>query len=595
MAQGVDDRRVIQDLRSTIRNTVHKEHILASKDIANIRASFGIAPKDPAGIQVHKDDAVSISAWIESERLLGEANSVLYYKWQEDVEPGCHNADAGEFMLVIMNPFQKEMAKRYGSRVCIDSTHGTTSYDFELTTLMLIDEYEEGFPAAFLISNTVNTKILTKFLESVKDAVGVIQPTHFMNDDAPMMFNAWVAVMGGDPQKLLCAWHVDRAWQGHLNCIKNEEKRRQIYKSLKVCLYELRDVEFRKMLDELLEECAQDVDDDVQKFRTYFIANYVDRAMCWAYCYRVGAKINTNMHVENFHVQLKHVYMHGKKSKRLDKLVYSLKEYLNNKLFDRIRTLHKGKVPRKMRHVLRNHERGSLLAPGCIMLEATQWSCPSQSMDDKVYIVKKAPHECMGTTCIVKCSLCHVCYNEFTCECLENAIRSNLCKHIHAVGIFCQGLTGSVPNHSHQVTADVVEEITVYTGLVSSCEESLDNFQKTRELLTSCMGLMEGKSCNKSIADQINSHLESVKKLMLLNNNAGAMKSETALATSTSNEPANKKSEHQRRFFSTKRKRQTASEKRCHNPDESERRNLNKIHQNEEYLISTAVSDHVYE
>ena len=37
-----------------------------------------------------------------------------------------------------------------------------------------------------------------------------------MSDLASQFYNAWVGVMGGKPLRLLCTWHVDKAWQTEL-------------------------------------------------------------------------------------------------------------------------------------------------------------------------------------------------------------------------------------------------------------------------------------------------------------------------------------------------------------------------------------------
>ena len=34
-----------------------------------------------------------------------------------------------------------------------------------------------------------------------------------MSDDAEQYYNAWSGVFGPVPKKLLCSWHVDRAWK----------------------------------------------------------------------------------------------------------------------------------------------------------------------------------------------------------------------------------------------------------------------------------------------------------------------------------------------------------------------------------------------
>ena len=39
------------------------------------------------------------------------------------------------------------MFTKYASKlICVDATHGTTAYDFQLITVLVIDDYDEGIP-----------------------------------------------------------------------------------------------------------------------------------------------------------------------------------------------------------------------------------------------------------------------------------------------------------------------------------------------------------------------------------------------------------------------------------------------------------------
>jgi len=58
--------------------------------------------------------------------------------------------DINDFMLIILTETQKEVLKKCGSRkLCIDSTHGNNQYNFNLIPIVVIDEFGEGYPAAF--------------------------------------------------------------------------------------------------------------------------------------------------------------------------------------------------------------------------------------------------------------------------------------------------------------------------------------------------------------------------------------------------------------------------------------------------------------
>jgi len=58
-------------------------------------------------------------------------------------------------------------------------------------------------------------------------------------------------------------------------------------------------------------------DKETIEFANYFIGNYANCVLSWAYCYRIHSGINTNMHIERMHRTLQHIYLQGKKLKDL--------------------------------------------------------------------------------------------------------------------------------------------------------------------------------------------------------------------------------------------------------------------------------------
>lgn len=83
------------------------------------------------------------------------------YKGEENDEHFLHQED---FMVVVQSPIQKRMLQQFGAKVvCVDSTDGTTGYNFNLTTLMIIDEFGSGFPVAWCLSNHEDTTFMTLF------------------------------------------------------------------------------------------------------------------------------------------------------------------------------------------------------------------------------------------------------------------------------------------------------------------------------------------------------------------------------------------------------------------------------------------------
>ncbi|XP_064213502.1 uncharacterized protein LOC107398389 [Tribolium castaneum] len=100
-----------------------------------------------------------------------------------------------DFALGYMNEEMKYMLQTYGKRiVCLDGTHGTNPYNFELTTLLVLDDLNIGYPTVFLISNRKDTVVQKVFLAEIKKKIENLVPQHFMTDDTLIYYNAWTSI-----------------------------------------------------------------------------------------------------------------------------------------------------------------------------------------------------------------------------------------------------------------------------------------------------------------------------------------------------------------------------------------------------------------
>ncbi len=75
-----------------------------------------------------------------------------------------------DFILAIQTEFQKDAMVQYGRKAILMDT--TTQYDFLLISLLVIDDHEEGIPAAWAITNREDTTMLVQFLKVVRNRVG---------------------------------------------------------------------------------------------------------------------------------------------------------------------------------------------------------------------------------------------------------------------------------------------------------------------------------------------------------------------------------------------------------------------------------------
>ena len=71
-----------------------------------------------------------------------------------------------------------------------------------------------------------------------------------MSDLAEQFYTAWVASFGNRPHKLVCMWHVDRAWRETLRQLKDSELEATVYRNLRVLLEETDRHKFELLLDQ---------------------------------------------------------------------------------------------------------------------------------------------------------------------------------------------------------------------------------------------------------------------------------------------------------------------------------------------------------
>lgn len=369
LAQGVGVQHILDNIRENVSSKMERVHLITRKDITNIERTYGLQ-----GGKRHADDATSVYLWVEEMNKKG-ASPVLIYKQQGKAMANLLDND---FVLALQTPLQAKMLKKFGPDkvICIDATHGTNSYDFSLISVIVIDEFGEGYPVSWCLSNRTDLSLVVKFFKAIKERNGPIMPKWIMSDDADQFYSAWVGVFGIGPQKLLCSWHIDRAWRSHLNSICDKKLAQKIYHNICTLMDETDKLKFEINLDTTLKQMSQSPEAD--SFFQYFKSHYVNRKTQWAACYRKFAFVNTNMYAESFHRVLKNVYLKGKTNKRVDKCVQVLLKYERDKGFDRLVKLEKGKYTGRIATIVKRHQTSKKLSTSLVtQINESVWKIKS--------------------------------------------------------------------------------------------------------------------------------------------------------------------------------------------------------------------------
>ena len=494
----------------------------------------------------HKNDVTSVMAWVEEMSTL-DYNPVLAFKMQGISLP---NAPTDDFLLVVQTSFQCDMLKSFGSNaVCIDSTHGTNAYDFNLTSILVIDDYGEGLPVGWMISNREDKHMLVQFFTALKQRGGYIKPQWFMTDDAEQYYNAWKEVFEeGSTRKVLCAWHVDRAWRRALHQHINErEKQVQIYHQLRVLLTETEVSHFRVLLQGFLTYIEKHHYD----LFIYFSTHYCKRVEQWASCYRQHTAVNTNMFVEAFHRVLKMVYLHHKRNRRVDVLLVTLLRISRDKAFERFHKMETGKQTHRMCEINRRHKAAELmqLSNNCQVTTVSdiEWRVQSQSQQHIQYQIKQQNDHC---ECRVTCSSCGVCPHNFTCTCLDSLLHSTVCKHIHFLVLTEKRITYT---RSAQQTTNDKFHLHMQNKGTKTKDSEIAALKNNIHTLSSELQLLTEECTDKNVLRTLKERLQA--SISLAKVLTGETKGQASLIPKTRHAP-NSNHDKQLTFYSTRKRKQ---------------------------------------
>ncbi|KAL5239971.1 hypothetical protein ACI65C_007381 [Semiaphis heraclei] len=157
----------------------------------------------------------------------------------------------------------------------------------------------------------------------------------------------------------------------------------------------------------------------------------------------------------------------------------------------------------------------------------------------KVYIIKsssnpsqqhyiiKTDETCTHSSCL-KCKKCNICIHTFHCSCIDNVIKANICKHIHACAREFISLDGNTDNtvfhnsnmkeqktlmdmvatsnhHKGHKNQTIISQTEIILSLSSTNEYSNENLQKIEKKLAEVIAIMnEGGQTHLKTVEEVN-------------------------------------------------------------------------------------------
>jgi hypothetical protein len=234
-------------------------------------------------------------------------------------------------------------------------------------------------------------------------------------------------------QKVVCTWHVDKAWRAELKKkIGDTALEAEVYKMLRMVLEQTSTRLFQDCAGALLAKLSSDP--KMKDFHDYLVQDWLKNKEIWAFCHRLGLGINTNMFTEAFHRVFKRLYLKGKVNKRVDSCLVNLLKFARDQCFGRVIQLTKGKANYRITEIEERHRRSQSLPLANVEMSSEKvWNVTS--LDEKnVYEVQRIHSKCpKNPSCRLSCRECQICIHQYVCNCPDSLILHTLCKHIHLV------------------------------------------------------------------------------------------------------------------------------------------------------------------
>lgn len=395
---------------------------------------------------------------------------ILYCKEPNSYDAKYPHLDYEEFILITMNAEQEENLKRYGNDVVlVDRTDDFNSYEFEMTAIMVLDQFRQGIATTFMFSNRADEYVYQiLFAELQKRLVNQLTPKVFMSDRTDFYYSAWEKVMGRPQKRLFCTWYVSQDWKENLSKVEGDNgKKTSVYARLREMQTEMNCSKFHSLLEAFLNEG----DADLKEFLKYFETFYTHTFASWAYCYRRYSGINTNTYTKQLFSKIRKKYLSRVDYTKLQDDLEIIQVILENFFYEEsIRKLKKERVIEKVEELVQRHEESIKENLSSIREVPSGWCVPPdknrnrvKDMDD-MYLVQPYVQNC---DCQLRCVPCNACIHKYQCSCVDYSVEYNFCKHIHLV---CQLIKEKAKNETDVIIFNDVPKAEPFTEYASEAK-----------------------------------------------------------------------------------------------------------------------------
>ena len=429
---------------------------------------------------------------IQMQKLFDETyNPVLLYKdMLSNIEVGPKEIDeingaSDLFLIGIQTREQKDMFVKHGSKIVfIDITETLISPTQYVVAVKVLDEYNKGFPVAFLITNSRDETVLFYFFREMLNRIADsdVKVSAVMTENSCNEFYAFRNVFGEDVKHLLCKWNLHRAWcqKIHEECAGDEALQQELYFIFVTMLEEMDLTKFESIATEFVNNYQT----RCPNFISFFMSNYLSQPEVWASCYRniPDSDCDEVLYADRLDERIKREIKNNRKVKTIDDILEMLLRFEHEDYFNR--GLNMMLNPPEPQLILSEHELGMKIKNSSIVenyISENRWLVKTtkrdpadlQNIKEETFIVTWKADICDKDFCRERClklACFGLCGHLYHCSCDGDPVTP--CRHIHKVHSMRIGVTqfqneeGENGNEAQEMQTE--DGITTTSALINS-------------------------------------------------------------------------------------------------------------------------------
>ena len=433
-------------------------------------------------------------------------NPLLLYKLSTEPEIGENptTTSNSSFIVAIQTKEQSQIFQKYAHGIVLLELASPTHFiPYYILTIKVLDQMEQAYNVAHLISTSKDEEVALAFFTEVKSRcsntnleINLVMTTLDIYGVEPFQ-----NVFGSSIQFIYSKWHFHKLLFSKLlaDCPNEEELRHQVYFTL-VALIEQREIENFKVI---ASDFFHSYKTKCLSIVTFMAELYLSQPEKWALCFRNPQyhHCDSFMHINTTLQMVKASLGSFKDQLSLNVLLHTILDvdqsvYLKQMCRQQLAEV----IPSS--HIISLSIHDSDLSK----VSDTQWLVSH----NETYEVNWNPEGCPEEFCAIRCLdlLCFgLCQHMYTCNCRSDVY--DICSHIHKVHSFEMGVSHCQKTDGAAFLPSKNRKFQLYGQPLGSEEKSFT--EKIQENVAFIQQFVESGNSSKEVLNEINATLENLK------------------------------------------------------------------------------------